>query len=277
MKLLLLLLLLTTLYAREIRIGFTAVITKEDTESIQAFVEYLSKRTGLNFKPIFAKSYDEMDYFLAMGLVDVGYICGGPYVEGRERYGYRILAVPLNSEGKPYYYSLVVTRVEKPYRRLTDFKGKPYAFSDPKSNSGSLVPTYELLKRGIRPSEFFKPVVYTYSHYESILAVQKGFVEGASVDSLVYKHAIRLNPGLARELKVVEVYGPYPTKPIVYRTGLDRTVLKKLREALLSMGREEEGKRVLEALGISGFSTVEESFYEPIRHMLNYVKKNGAF
>ncbi|MDW8433924.1 MAG: PhnD/SsuA/transferrin family substrate-binding protein, partial [Aquificaceae bacterium] len=194
-----------------------------------------------------------------------------------ERYGYRILAVPLNSEGKPYYYSLVVTRVEKPYRRLTDFKGKPYAFSDPKSNSGSLVPTYELLKRGIRPSEFFKPVVYTYSHYESIVAVQKGFVEGASVDSLVYKHAIRLNPGLARELKVVEVYGPYPTKPIVYRTGLDRTVLKKLREALLSMGREEEGKKVLEALGISGFSTVEESFYEPIRHMLNYVKKNGAF
>ncbi|MCS7307800.1 MAG: PhnD/SsuA/transferrin family substrate-binding protein, partial [Aquificaceae bacterium] len=107
MKLLFLLLLLTTLYAREIRIGFTAVITKEDTESIQAFVEYLSKRTGLNFKPVFAKSYDEMDYFLAMGLVDVGYICGGPYVEGKDRYGYRILAVPLNSEGKPYYYSLV--------------------------------------------------------------------------------------------------------------------------------------------------------------------------
>ncbi|MEN3028959.1 MAG: phosphate/phosphite/phosphonate ABC transporter substrate-binding protein [Aquificaceae bacterium] len=277
MKLLFLLLLVAILHAREIRIGFTAVITREDTESIQALVEYLSKKTGFSFKPVFAKSYDEMDYFLAMGLVDLGYICGGPYVEGRERYGYRVLVVPLNFEGKPYYYSLVVARVEKPYRRLTDFAGKPYAFSDPKSNSGSLVPTYELLKRGIRVGDFFKPIVYTYSHYESLIAVHKGFVEGASVDSLVYEHAIRLDKNLQKELKVIERYGPYPTKPLVYRKGLDPSVVNRLRRAFISMKEEEEGKRILEALGISGFSTVEEDFYEPIRSMINYVKRNGAF
>ncbi|WPM31324.1 phosphate/phosphite/phosphonate ABC transporter substrate-binding protein [Hydrogenobacter sp. T-2] len=261
-------------YTQEIKVGFTAVITREDAESIYSFLDYISKKTGLALKPVFAKSYDEMDYFLSIGKVDIAYICGGPYVEGRERYGYKILAVPLNHEGKPYYYSLVITRKEKPYKSILDFKGKPYAFSDPKSNSGSLVPTYILLKKGLKADEFFRPVVYTYSHYESILAVYKGFVEGASVDSLVYEQAIRLDKRLEREIKVVEKYGPFPITPFVYRRGLDNLTVERIKDALLKMKEDEEGRRILNVLGISGFRTVRDEFYKPIEEMLDYVKRN---
>lgn len=263
-------------YAQDIKVGFTAVITKEDAESIYSFLDYISKKTGLALTPVFAKSYDEMDYFLSIGKVDIAYICGGPYVEGRERYGYKILAVPLNRDGKPYYYSLVITRKEKPYKSLLDFKGKPYAFSDPKSNSGSLVPTYILLKKGLKVDEFFRPVVYTYSHYESILAVYKGFVEGASVDSLVYEQAIRLDKRLEREIKVVERYGPFPITPFVYRRGLDNLTVERIKDALLKMKEEEEGRRILNALGVSGFRTVKDEFYKQIEEMLDYVKRNGT-
>jgi len=182
MRFLILLLAVIVVWSKEINVGFTAVITREDVKTIRDFLDYLSKKTGFKFNPVFAKSYDEMDFFFFSGRVDMAYICGAPFVEGYKRFGYLILAVPTTSEK------------DKPYRSLLDFKGKPYAFSDPKSNSGSVVPTYFLLKHGYLPSEFFRPLIYTYSHYESILAVHKGFVEGASVDSIVYEHTSRVSP-----------------------------------------------------------------------------------
>ncbi len=203
----------SVLFAKEVRVGFTAVISKEDTYTVYSFLDYLSRKTGLVLKPVFAKSYDEMDFFLYTGYVDIAYICGAPFVEGYKRFGYRILAVPTTREG-PVYYSYVITRKEKRYNSIFDFQGKAYAFSDPKSNSGSIVPTYMLMKKGYSPSNFFKPLIYTYSHSQSIMAVYKGFVEGASVDSLVYHQVLKVNPEMAESLKVVQKFGPFPTTPL---------------------------------------------------------------
>ena len=118
--------------------------------------------------------------------------------------------------------------------------------------------------------------VYTYSHYESILAVYKGFVEGASVDSLVYEQAIRLDKRLEREIKVVEKYGPFPITPFVYRRDLDNLTVERIKDALLKMKEEEEGRRILNVLGVSGFRTVRDEFYKTIKEMLDYVRRNGT-
>lgn len=269
------LLLFSQALAQEIRIGFTAVITKEDTITVYKLLEYLSKKTGYTLKPVFAKSYDEMDFFLSTGYVDIAYICGAPFVEGTKRFGYRLLVVPITSEG-PVYYSYVITRKEKNYRSIFDLKGKPYAFSDPKSNSGSVVPTYVLIKQGYKPSEFFNPLIYTYSHHESIIAVYKGFVEGASVDSLVYKQTRRVSPHIISELKVIEKFGPFPTTPFVYRKGLKKDVVEKFRRAMVGMKEEKEGQEVLKRMGIVGFGVVDMDFYEPIRRMIGYINRNEA-
>jgi phosphonate transport system substrate-binding protein len=261
--------------AQEVKVGFTAVITKEDTLTVYKLLEYLSKKTGYTLKPVFAKSYDEMDFFLSMGYVDIAYICGVPFVEGTKRFGYKLLVVPLTSEG-PYYYSYVIARKEKDYRSILDFKDKPYAFSDPKSNSGSIVPTYVLIKRGHKPSEFFKPLIYTYSHHESILAVYKRFVEGASVDSLVYEQTKRVAPHITSQLKVVEKFGPFPTTPFVYRKGLKADVVERLKLAFIDMSKDREGLKVLKRMGIAGFGTVETGFYEPIKGMITYINKHEA-
>lgn len=269
--LLALLLLFHVSLAQEIKVGFTAVITKEDIFTVYKFLDYLSQKTGYKLKPVFARSYDEMDFFLFSGFVDIAYICGAPFVEGRKRFGYRLLTVPLTKEG-PIYYSYVITRKEKAYKSIFDFKDKPYAFSDPKSNSGSVVPTYVLMKKGYKPYQFFKPLIYTYSHYESILAVYKGFTEGASVDSLVYEQTKRIDPKITAQLKVIEKFGPFPITPFVYRPKLDKQIVKKIRRVLLYMNKDPEGKLILNRMGITGFSTVREEFYDPIAKMVRQIK-----
>lgn len=97
-----------------------------------------------------------MDFFLNTGYVHIAYICGAPFVEGSKRFGYIPLVAPLSEEG-PVYYSYVVVRKEKSYSSIFELKGKPYAFSDPKSNSGSLVPSYVLAKKAISPPISLNP------------------------------------------------------------------------------------------------------------------------
>lgn len=268
-----LLLLLHLVFAQEIKVGFTAVITKEDTLTVYKLLDYLSKKTGFVLKPVFAKSYDEMDFFLSTGYVDIAYICGAPFVEGTKRYGYKLLAVPLTPEG-PVYYSYVITRKGKSYNSIFDLRGKPYAFSDPKSNSGSVVPTYVLMKRGYKPSEFFKPLIYTYSHHESIIAVYKGFVEGASVDSLVYEQTRRVSPYITSQLKIIQKFGPFPTTSFVYRRGLRKNVIERFRSAMLSMNKDQEGLQILARMGLTGFGVVKDSFYRPISQMITYINRH---
>ncbi len=259
-------------YAQEIiRFGFTAVVAKEDIRSVELFLDYLSKETGYRFVPVYTKSYDEMDYLLGRGMVDVAYICGAPYVEDKDISGFELLVVPVYRR-KPLYYSYVITRKEKNYRSILDFRGKPYAFSDPKSNSGSVVPTYILMKNGYRPEEFFNPIVYTYSHSESIMAVYYGFVEGASVDSVVFDQMRKTAPSITSQLKVVEAYGPFPITPIVVRSSLREDVKKKIRNALLSMNGDARRKQILSRFALDGFTVVRDEFYNPIREMIAFIK-----
>ncbi|RLJ70547.1 phosphonate transport system substrate-binding protein [Hydrogenivirga caldilitoris] len=256
------------------RFGFTAVVAKEDVKSVEKFLNYLKEKTGYSFVPVFTKSYDEMSYLLSRGMVDAAYICGAPYVEDKDYAGFELLAVPLY-RGKPLYYSYVITRREKGYKSILDFKGKPYAFSDPKSNSGSVVPTYILMRNGYKAERFFKPIVYTYSHSESILAVYYGFVEGASVDSVVFDQFAKKSPEVASQLKVVEKYGPYPITPVVVRSQLSEDVKYALRKALTLMSKNPKGRDILSELSLDGFTVVEDSFYNPIREMITFIKNTS--
>ncbi len=81
-----LLLIVLLAFGRDIKVGFTAVITREDVKTIKDFLDYLSRKTGFSFSPVFARSYDEMDFYLFNGKVDLAYICGAPYVEGHKKW-----------------------------------------------------------------------------------------------------------------------------------------------------------------------------------------------
>ncbi len=49
-------------FGRGIKVGFTAVITREDLKTIKDFLDYLLRKTGFSFSPVFAGSYDEVDF-----------------------------------------------------------------------------------------------------------------------------------------------------------------------------------------------------------------------
>lgn len=246
----------------EINFGITGVVLKEDLVNLIQWQRYLSKHTGLHIKLKFLRSYSEMKNRFKEKQIDFAYVCGATYVDLEPTHNAELLVVPL-FQSKPYYESLVITRKENNYKSLDDFKNKLYAFSDPESNSGSLVPQYQLLKRGYAPNKFFSRIIYTYDHGESILAVLDGFVDGASVDSVVYESFLKDHEGVRKKLKIVERFGPYPITPIIVNKSLSEEIKQKLSTALLQMSQDKEGKLILEKMGIDRFA---------LPHNLSYTK-----
>lgn len=256
----------------EVVFGISSVAMKDDVVTIEKWRQYLSLKSGEKIRLVFTKNYDEMRSLLESGSIDIAYLCGATYVESRQSAKLDILAVP-DVGGAPYYFSYVIARNDCPCRSLVDFKHKIYAYSDPKSNSGSIVPQYELLKHGINPRYFFNKTITTYDHAESIHAVAVGFVDGASVDSIVYDAFVRFNPDIAKEIKIVQKMGPFPSTPLVVRRALSEDKKKALRLAVTTMHSDPMGKKILFRLGIERFEYRPLYDYTPIADMINSLKK----
>jgi len=238
--------------ANEINFGITGVVLKEDLVNLIHWQKYLSKYTGQHIKLKFIRSYSELKNKFKEQQIDFAYVCGSTYVDLQANRNTQLLVLP-SFKSKPYYESLIIARKNSSYKSLDNFKDKIFAFSDPESNSGSLVPQYQLLKRGYEPEKFFSKIIYTYDHGESIIAVLDGFVDGASVDSMVYASFVQEHKKAAKQIKIVERFGPYPIPPIIINKSINQDIKQKLRTTLVEMSKNKEGKVILQKMGIDGF------------------------
>jgi len=235
---------------------------------------YIEKRLGRPVQLVDRGNYDEMNRLLETKDIDAAFVCAGPYVEGKERFGMELLAMPL-VKGKPVYHSYIIVPAGSPASKLEDLRGKVFAFTDPKSNSGKLVPTYLLSRMNETPEHFFGKVEYTYGHDKSIHAVAAGIIDGAAVDSLIWEYLALKHPDLTAKTRILLRSEPYGIPPFVVRPGIDEGVKKRLQEILLHVADDEEGRRILKGMMIDRFVAGDDRNYDTIRGMNNWLSKQG--
>jgi phosphonate transport system substrate-binding protein len=254
-----------------LRIGMGAMITpKEGYVYYQRLQTYIGNRLGRKVQLVDRENYDEMNRLLESGDVDVAFVCAGPYVEGREKFGMELLAMPL-VKGKPIYYSYIIVNKESPIKRFEELRGKVFAFADPKSNSGKLVPTYMLARMNETPDSFFGRYVFTYGHDQSIRAVAEKLVDGAAVDSLIWEYTALKNPKLTEQTRIITRSDPYGIPPVVVRPGIDPGLKLRLRDILLSAADNPEGKEILKGMMIDRFVAGDDANYDTIRQMNRWI------
>lgn len=254
--------------AGALRIAIAGVMSPSRTlDAYDQLLAYLGHRLDLKVTVDQRSSYAEVNDLLRTGQADLAFVCSRAYLEGKSQFGMELLLAP-EVNGDRVYYSYLIVQADSPAVSLADLRGKVFAFSDPLSNSGKLVPEYQLFTMGDTPSSFFERYEYTGSHDNSVLAVAEGLVDGAAVDSLVYDYVLARNPELAERVKVIERWGPYGIPPLVVAPGLDPALKERVRDALLGMDADPEGRRALDALGIDRFIPIDDSAYDSIRQMV---------
>ena len=247
----------------------SGVIVNSDAAAlIESFAKVLSEAAGYSLRVRFVDSYRALSEALREDTNALGWTCGAPFVEDHQRDGQQLVAIPL-FRGQPTYHSLIITRRDRPERTLLDFKGEVFAYSDPRSNSGYVVPAYQLKKAGFDIRNYFRLLLHAGNHERSIEAVATGLADVAAVDEYVWVEYLKAHPEAARELREIERFGPFPFTPIVAGKNVDAETIRKLRQALLSLSRRDAGKQLLASFGLDGFTRKDEDFYRPIADMLH--------
>jgi phosphonate transport system substrate-binding protein len=165
-----------------LRIAVGGMITpKEGLAYYREFLDFIGNELGRPVEYVDTPSYQETNKMLENRDIDAAIVCSGPYVDGHSKFGLELLAAP-KAFGGTVYHSYIIVPKDSPAKTLDDLKGKLFAFTDPLSNSGKLVPEYLLSKKGYSSGTFFSKTVYSGSHDKSIQAVAGAMVDGAAVD-----------------------------------------------------------------------------------------------
>ena len=248
-----------------LKVAVAAMISPKDTFAYyRQLLDYIGHQLDRDVQFIQRKTYAEINELLGKGQIDLAFICSGPYVVGKEKYGFELLATP-EVQKSHFYQSYLIVNKTSSFQNFEDLRGKVFAFTDPDSNTGKLVPTYWLSQMGERPETFFSKTIYTYSHDNSILAVAKSLVDGAAIDSLIWEYYHQKNPIFTSKTRIIRKSEPYGIPPIVASRFLAPDLIDRIRRVLISMHNVPGGQKILNELMIDRFTPTQDAWYDSIR------------
>lgn len=254
------------------RVCVGSMITPQDGYGYyRRLLDYIGKNIGGTVQALDPGNYREVNRLLENGKVDAAFVCGGPYVEGKESFGLELLVAPV-VKGQPVYFSYLIVPSVSHVRTLSDLRGKTFAFTDPQSNSGLLVPADQLARMGETRDTFFRSYVFTYAHDRSIRAVADKLVDGAAVDSLVWDYLAVTEPQMVARTRIIARYGPFGIPPVVVNPRLDPASKEKLKQILLNVHLDPEGREILRGMHIERFVEANDSDYDSIRDLRRRVR-----
>ncbi len=258
---------------KNIRIAVGGMVTpKEGVAYYKQFLDYIGEKLGRHVDFVDREDYGEINELLRKGDIDAAFVCSGPYVDGHKAFGLELLAAP-QAYGATVYYSYIIVAKDSLVKSFEELRGKRFAFTDPLSNTGKLVPTFILAQMNETPDSFFKSYVYTRSHDKAIKAVALGMVDGAAVDSLIWEYLNRTSPEFTSKTKIIRKSSPYAVPPVVVPRGMDRQLKETLKQIFLNAHNDERGRELLKHMMIDRFVVIDDRAYDSIREMKSWVEK----
>lgn len=241
-------------------------------EITRRLAEYLADRLNVPISCVEDASWAKRYRYIDRRKVDIGWICGLPYVKRADRRNPHIelLAAPVMKgnryQAKPIYFSDVVVHADSRFWQFTDLRGTSWAYNDTGSHSGYVVTCYYLAQMG-ETSRFFGKSIGSGSHIKSLQMVLEKEVDASAIDSTVLAWALRERPFLIPHLRIIDTFGPSPIPPLVIQKNLPSELKQTIRHLLLKMHEEENGRSILNSGQLARFVQVHNQDYDPIREM----------
>lgn len=171
-------------------------------------------------------------------------------------------------DGEPFYHSYIITHSDSEWTSLDELLETPgeidFAFGDPNSTSGSLIPSIELQDRGVYESaetNEFNSVRNTGSHDATALTVQNKQVDAGAIDSAIYNQLLESGKIDGEQLKIIWESEPLFQYPWAVRESIDEETVEKLQQAFLAI----EDQEILDAFGATGFTEATTEDYDSIK------------
>lgn len=210
--------------------------------SAECFRTKVEETLGVPVKVFTPADYDGVVQGLLGGTLDYAWLGASAYakVHLTDPDAVDVMLTKQNLDGTTGYYSIGFARADSGITSVEDAKGKSFAFADPNSTSGYLVPAAELTEKYGKLDDYFAEVKMSGGHEQTIVGVANGDYEaGVSwADGLgnwedgygsgAFRKAA--DAGLVDMSDLVEIWRSelIPEGPVVVRSALPQDVKDKI-------------------------------------------------
>ena len=253
--------------------------TQEVTRRWTPILAQLEKDLGISIKSVAATDYRGTIEALKFGKAQIGHLGPNSYVEASNNNYANVepIAQMVRSNGALGYRSCLIVHADSDMFGPEDIAGKTFAFNDPNSTSGYLVPsTFFLNEMAIDPRKHFAKVTFSGSHEASILAVANKKVEVASTNLPDLQQLVRENKVPRGALRVIWVSRLIPNDPVVVRKDLPASLRQAVQESLVSMKSRQPDVFASAGATVGGFVKADDARYQVIRELNEASKKLAA-
>lgn len=248
-----------------LRVGF---IPAEDSRAMvrqsQDILDIVAKATGMKIETFVGSDYNGTVEALRNGHVDVALLGPFSYVLATTQAPVEAFAVTVIAKTmQPSYRSIIIAREDSPVKSMETVKGNTFAFVDPGSTSGYMVPAAAFKKMGLTPEKDFKQVMYSGGHDATIVAVGEGKVNAGAVADRIYERGCAKGLADCSKIKVVWQSNDIWNDPVLYRKTLPEDLKKKIRDAFYGVKNLPFG----EMGTIARFDPIADKDYDPLREI----------
>lgn len=208
----------------------------------QPFVKYVSQQLGREVKIVVPRGFKKMKAAAAAGKVDFFYI--NSHVFYRLKKAGKAIGVGQmeNISGSVTSTSDIFVRNDSDIKNVEQLKGKSIAFVSPMGAGGYLAPRAHMYAKGVKTKNQTKEV-FTKNLSNSIHKVLLGEINAGTMCGVNYKlMGKKVDTG---ELRIIGQSSPYPENVIAARSTMDKTLVNKFKEIVVSMPDSVEGQKVL--------------------------------
>jgi len=234
-------------------------------ERYKPLATYLSNRVGVNIELVSLSRYGNLISNFVSNNLDGAFFGSFTGALAQKKLGVEALARPEYPDGTSTYHGLVFVRKDSGIKNAHDMKGKRFAFVDKATTAGWLLPLYYFKTEGINdPRSWLGETYFTGTHEGAIRDVLDRKADiGAAKNTVFYLLAAE-DPRITSELTILTKSPNVPENALCVRRNLEASIKTKLKEVLLNMDHDEEGKKVLEHFGAARFIETTATDYNAV-------------
>ena len=273
----------TSAFAQEITEFNIGILGGENAQdrmtSNECFRAKVEEALGVPVKIFTPADYDGVIQGLLGGTLDYAWLGASAYAKVylTDPEAVEVKLTKQNTDGSTGYYSIGFTRKDTGITSMEEAKGKIFAFADPNSTSGYLVPGAELTAKFGKLEDYFSEIKMSGGHEQTIVGVANGdFDAGVSwadglgnwedgYNSGAFRKAA--DAGLVDMSNLVEIWrsAMIPEGPMVVRKALPQDIKDKVTQLTADLWETDKDCAAALAAGeAKDFIPVEHSAYDGI-------------
>lgn len=232
-------------------------------ERFELLAPYLSKNLGIEVR-LTMLTYGNIIEKFKEEEIDAAFLGSFTGALAISQLGVVPLVRPINMDNTSTYQGYIFVRKDSNITSVADMKGKSMALVE-KTTAGFVFPMAWLKRHGIDDiSTFFNEQFISGSHDRTISLVLNGKANVGAAKSTIYKNMRKWQPRIDSELVILTNSPKVPSNTFCVSKKLDQQYRGQLKDLLLNLRGDSEGREVLKKLGAKRFVETGRDQYQPV-------------